>query len=356
LAWVGSVFFYAPALWIWRQSLQNTGRYFDYLALTHNPLSRQLAEPILAYRITTPLLAWILHLPDWAALLLPYLFCIAFLGTVFFVIQKSCDPTFAAIVTGLMATTAGIQWINTHLGFADSASFFAASLNLVVQNPAVAIGTTFFGTMNDERYVLSIPFLILWYWDSKDGNSLHNLIRPALWTVVGLLCVIVARHALTAGWIGPGIEKPEVYSQIEGAATVLKPIDNDWTGWSLSILSGYRFAWLLPLVTIGVALVERRLALATILGLLILGSVFATLPVGDVSRSVAYSYPAILLSCRYLYRTRFAGPKLTTRLAMICLGLCLLSPGFIMGGKDHQSMLINYPLPLVLLRTFVILR
>jgi hypothetical protein len=276
---------------------------------------------------------------------------------VFAVIRNYSNGTFAFLGTGLIATGAGVQWVDTHLGFPDSTSFFATSINLLTQNPIATIATTFLGTMNDERYVLGLPFLFLWYLKLDQAEfRLAEASRFVLLALVGLVAVVVARHALTAGWVGPGIERPKVYSDINAAAWAIRPIGGDWLGWWLSTVVAYRFAWLVPLLTIVVAALERRFTFAILFVLSIIATTMASLPVGDVERSVAYSFPALILSYRHLYNSLLIGPRLTTGIVSICLILCLLSPGFILVGADRQTMLINYPLPLVLLRTFFFFR
>src|SRR5215472_4795939 len=59
----------------------------DYLKLCANPFARDV-NPILAYRISVPVLAWALHLPPIVCTLLPILFLITSYGVIFYIVSK----------------------------------------------------------------------------------------------------------------------------------------------------------------------------------------------------------------------------------------------------------------------------
>src|SRR6516164_9585206 len=67
----------------------------DYLRLCANPFSRDV-NPILAYRVSVPVLAWALQLPPVICSSLPILFLISSYAVVFYVIsQRTGDKRFA---------------------------------------------------------------------------------------------------------------------------------------------------------------------------------------------------------------------------------------------------------------------
>ncbi len=77
MAWSLSLFMAAPPFAAWSWSGLREGRARDFLRLCENPFARDLVEGMLAYRIATPLLAWLLGLPPAGALALAYVFSLA---------------------------------------------------------------------------------------------------------------------------------------------------------------------------------------------------------------------------------------------------------------------------------------
>src|SRR5215475_3208836 len=92
----------------------------DYLKLCANPFARDV-NPILAYRISVPVLAWALHLPPIVCTLLPILFLITSYGVIFYIVSKrTCDRRFALMVVAGLSLTFFALWTNRWLGSPDS--------------------------------------------------------------------------------------------------------------------------------------------------------------------------------------------------------------------------------------------
>ena len=90
----------------------------DFLKLCANPFTRDLSEPFLAYRISVPVLAWILQLPPTVCTFIQLLFLIAAYAVLFRVVSKRTgNPTFAVLVVAGLSLTFFAHWTNRWLGF-----------------------------------------------------------------------------------------------------------------------------------------------------------------------------------------------------------------------------------------------
>src|SRR5262249_33555213 len=103
----------------------------DYLKLCANPLTRDIA-PILAYRLSEPIIAWAFHLPPVICTYLPILFLIFSYAIIFYVVlEHTVDKRFSLLVAGGLSLTFFAHWTNRWLGFPDSLSHLASASALI---------------------------------------------------------------------------------------------------------------------------------------------------------------------------------------------------------------------------------
>lgn len=350
LCWGISTFLYAPPFWLpLTGGTTPPSRIDDFIALCKNPLARDLHEPILAYRITTPALAWILGLRGFSGVLLQYLAIPATLGLVYFAMAGRTTRRIALLSTLGVACSYAIIWTNTKPGFPDSITHLAVAILLVTRHPLVLVTATVLGTLNDERFVLAIPFLLLWH--TPPGSFVELL--KASWTqallfILALVIVLAVRTGLTNGSIGPGIVRPEIYDGINQVASFKHGSPHDgWHQYWVNILMSFRFLWLL----IPIALFSMtRWAHRSIFTLSLLLVIFSSGFVADVSRSIGFAFPAFLIAAAAIADTA-ARPL---RLLSVAVFLCLLFPAFHVNAQTSGTSALNVqlerPLPLSIAR------
>lgn len=349
VCWGISTFLYAPPFW-----LSLTGgttppsRIDDFIALCKNPLARDLHEPILAYRITTPLLAWLLGLRGFSGILLQYLAIPATLGLIYFAMARRTTRRIALLSTLGVACSYTFIWTNTKPGFPDSITHLAVAILLVTRHPILLVAATVLGTLNDERFVLAIPFLLLWHAPPGSFTALLKATwAQALLFIFALTIVVAVRAGLTNGLIGPGIVRPEVYDGINKVASFRHGSPHDgWHQYGVNILMSFRFLWLLiPIALLSMHHWAHRSIFALSLLLVIFSSGF----VADVARSIGFAFPAFLLAAAAMADTA-ARPL---RLLSVLVFLCLLTPAFYVTGQTTSSALnvqLERPLALSITR------
>lgn len=328
-----SISLYAPSLWI-----PLPARFADFAKLCAWPLARDLQEPILAYRITAPLLAYLLGLRGSLGLAVQYGANVVTFLVLYLALFRRIGH-FLALLTCLgLALTPVAQLANTWPGFPDSVTNLALAGCLLTASPLTLAGLTCAGVLNDERFILGLPFVVLWHFGVHWSEGRFGVARRAfIGALGGVALASVVRAALDRGIIGAGI--PATVYAIQFNA--LEPPHAHFWG----AFFGFRFMWLLPLVAAGLGLRREadRLGIFALLALVI-GAAVATTRSGDLSRSMAPMFPGIVWSVVYVYRhsARLAGGVL-----MRAVVLCVITPQFSVVADQLQWL---RPLPLSFLR------
>ena len=289
----------------------------DYLKLCANPFARDV-NSILAYRISIPILAWALQLPPIVCTFLPILFLIMSYAVVFHVISKRTgDKRFALLIVAGLSLTFFAHWTSRWLGDPDSFSHLFSALALVFSNPFLLALSCIFGTLGDERWLFSVPFLLYWHASNHAEIGKFNwtaATRAGIGIAAGFMFVLLIRHALTIGWLGPGIVEPNAYKVMRSTSLDrLNPLNSTWPLFVLNVLMGLGWYWLSV-----VKLVARQLSSASpvwgwFLGLSILIACLSTLLVEDVSRSIGFLYLGVVVASVYNYNTGSASARIWWR-------------------------------------------
>lgn len=349
IAWGLTLFLYSPAFWLpWMGGAESPSRIDDFIRLCQNPFARDLHEPVLAYRITTPMLAWLLGLRGFSGIILQYAAVIGTLALVFLAMSRRTDRTTAVWTTLGVAVSYTIIWTNTAPGVPDAVTHMAVAILLFSRNPFLTAVMTVMGILNDERFVLAIPFILCWH---GNRDSLIALVlsssRQGLGFLAGLAIAVCIRWAMSAGWMGPGIELPAVYESIAGIGErpALRP-HLGWLNYFANIIMAYRELWL---VFILAALSKTNLMTRVVPAVALVLVIISSSVVADVSRSIGFAFPAFLLAVQDLYKWRPERRKLLSWL-VVC---CIITPGFhIQGEPGVTNVQVHYPLPVSLWRAW----
>ena len=229
-------------------------RISDTLKLSHNLFARDLQEDILAYRIVVPLLSrwtgtnqpWLLVIVfQWSALVLTL--AINFLA----IVRKMGKDgiRFAWPLTLALGLSFFTFWSYYGSGCFDAVTQLTLALALLISRPWLLALLALVGTLNDERFLIAAPFIVLWH---VRGAGIRDLFRSSWRRIAALLfavgAVALIRHGLTHGWWGPGISLPEVYRLIwQDVILGLKPFGTHsrTTGWLVFLVNVFMsFRWL----------------------------------------------------------------------------------------------------------------
>lgn len=328
MIWMLAVFMASPPFSTWNRANIESSRAADFLRLCHNPLTRDLTEGMLAYRVATPALAWLLHLPPVLSLALPYLLSLCALVVIHRTVSLRGNGRLASLATIGVACSSTFLYTYGCLGYADALTHLCSAVALIGSAPLAALAVLI-GCLNDERALLALPFIALWRCPAdalpgwKSPRARTAWLRASAPLIAGFGAALVVRHALTAGWIGPGIPKPSLYREIANTVGELKPWLESWGVWFVNWLKGPGWLWLLLLPP----LVSSRWRPAPLPAFL-LGAAFvlvclSTFIVADVARSIGFAFPAALLCCVWMHERE---PATAEKLALLVACLQVATP------------------------------
>jgi len=296
----------------------------DYLKLCANPFTRDV-NLILAYRVSVPIIAWVLHLPPAISALLPILLLSFSYAVIFYVVlARTADSRFSVLVAAGLSLTFFALWTNRWLGSPDSFSHLVSALALISSNPFLLALFCIVGTLNDERWLFSVPLLLFWHSTNfaKAGTfSSITAARTGIGLSAGVLFVLFIRYALTIGWLGPGIAEPEGYKGIQSALLGFYPLNSVWPLFALNIFMGFGWYWLAVIKLITRQLASTTPILGCFLGFFILLASLSTIVVEDVSRSVGFLFLVVVIASVYDYGINPASANLWWRNLLIAAAI-----------------------------------
>ncbi len=343
IAWLFSFFFYSPRFILFLGLNSGTTRRDNLLLQCLDPFSRNLfgeEKTQLYSRIIQPSIAnflgWCGDRRDILSMLgspgIAYIALILTLSFFYLAISKRLTKGIALSSTFAISTTMVTQWTNTHWGHPDSLSFLPISIILCFRKWWIIVPCTFIGCMNDERFILSIPFLILWWWPANIKNIKYiflKLSKILFCFFIGILIFILIRLFLTIGLIGPGIEGESsnlrylIYDV--GLNTILNP--DRWGGFLFIVFLSYRWLWLIPIVTIIIMIRKERSLRVIFFIVSIISTIIASSINADVSRTLAFAFPIIPFSLSVIYENLGWKCNRIIRLINVLTFLNILTPG-----------------------------
>ena len=312
IAWFFSFFFYSPRFILFLGLNSGTTRRDNLLLQCLDPFSRNLfgQEKAQIYsRIVQPSIAnflgWCGDRRDILSMLgspgIAYLALILTLSFFYLAISKRLTSGIALSSTFAISTTMVTQWTNTHWGHPDSLTLLPISIILCFRKWWIIIPCTFIGCLNDERFILSIPFLLLWWWPAdikRFKDIFFKLSKIIVYFFIGILIFILMRLFLTIGLIGPGIEGESsmlIYQIFEvGVNTILTP--SKWPGFIFIVFLSYRWLCFIPLFTL-IIMFRKEISYRFIFFIVsIISTIVASSINADVSRTLAFAFPIIPFS------------------------------------------------------------
>jgi hypothetical protein len=327
-------------------------RISDTLKLSHNLFARDLEEDILAYRIVVPLLSkwtgtngpWPLVIVfQWTAIVLTL--AVSFLA----IVRKMGKDgiRFAWPLTLALGLSFVTFWSYWGSGSFDAITLLALALALLISRPWQFALLALVGTLNDERFLIASPFIVLWH---ARGTVTRDLVRSSWPWIAGLLggvgAVALIRHGLTHGWWGPPITLPKVYRLIwEEVILGMKPFatHSHATGWLVflvNVFMSFRWLWWIVIAFVLTPIPGVSRTLKILFAGALAAAILSTATVMDVARSVGFLFPAVLLAAVYWIPTNFI--RAARRLWMLLL-LLIVTPVFCINGNLPAFWL---PLPL----------
>jgi hypothetical protein len=147
----------------------------DIIPLAQHALNfAGLHEPILARRLTLPIVAHLLHLSNRGIIVIPILCNFLTLVILYYELALAMTEILAFLSVMLLSLTTMTIIGNTWLGMPDPISNLMGVACMASKSPTLIAVYSVIGLQSDERFALMIPFILLWH--IKDCANF--IIRP----------------------------------------------------------------------------------------------------------------------------------------------------------------------------------
>lgn len=375
LAFTISLLLAFPSLWLYFRP-DKAGRLLYQMIQAENPLNRDLplTAQILSYRFFVPTLNYFFGLRGYGVVLIPIISSFLNLFLISRILRnRTKDILFSlTCVVGISLTWFIVEgtafWATT-----DSVSHLLLLLPAAFQiNPAYFIFALPCSLFVDERSIFACVFLWLFLlrrdqleinsFDKIQNKLLHlKLSRKMLFfsisMLIGVIFWIIGRYIINSGVIAPVPDISVVTNQIPQFRKFFKVY---WFVQILNHLSSFKWVYFYPLFlvielmkTSSNNLIKKHgFNFKKFFGFHILFFVFyssISMVNGDVWRSMSFAYFFVLDSVLILYNLN---KKFSLKLSRFISSLMIITPVCFFGLQDLSPQ-VSFPLPLVLLRTYL---
>ena len=289
----------------------------------------------MVFRLTLPLLARVLHLPLLGVFLLQFALGVLMYYLLVTVLARVLADRVTAtlFVLGLSGTYFGSAFSYDLFGYFDAFCYALLVVVFCTQHRWLIVGLCLLGGFIDERMLLTLPVAVFWYGVSEYGWQGRPAWRYLLTKRAGAVYGAGLIYALLRLWLARHYHLPTSLGLV-GFDALRDNLQHQWL--SLGYVAGLKSYWLLLLVLVGLLLYRRAYGLLLVFGgcaaPIFLGSALVT----DITRSVAYGGPIVLI-CASLLR---ASCTLAERryLVLIVAALAWLIPSYhVLGKIIYQS-------------------
>ena len=313
--------------------------------LQHHPAHTHEAK--IAFRLLPPLLG---KLSPFASPngRVAFLYAVQHLlgGFFFYLIARlmarvSQDAVFAVLFTlGLAFVYVGKAFFYEVYGLFDGMAYFFIAWALFLRNPWLAFLVLQGAFWTDERGVLAAALVLLWHRWQRGETSLTSLLRPdALNAAFGLSLLLYGGLRWELGRRF-GLAVPLGGEADAGLAVVR---GNLLFG-LLAIVLTFEVYWLYLLAGFGQLLAQRQFAFAGLLTAALGVQLLVSLSVLDITRSLAYAFPAVVWGAGVLGRSEDGAFLRKTTFVLVALAVFIPTCKYVDGGFYW-----TVPLPLKLL-------
>jgi hypothetical protein len=226
-------------------------------------------------------------------------------------------------------------------GFFDGVALVCLLLTLTSHSLLLIFTALLVAFWVDERAIVASSFTYLWLKMDENSTGWRRLLLPGRRSFVmptAILVTLVLRYWLAREY---GLALPTAADSAIGAATYFR--DEGLFRLPLGLFSAFKLHWLLlGLAAVWLWLVRRYAFLMLSLAAL-LASAVAAVAVVDITRSMAFAFPAMFVATRCLAES--AGHRFFTGLSLGLLLLAIALPSYnVMSGAAWM-----YPLPVKVL-------
>ncbi|HTW66837.1 MAG TPA: hypothetical protein VME17_19590 [Bryobacteraceae bacterium] len=296
-------------------------------------------ESKLTFRLTVPVLAHVLHLHEVGLLIV---FAIAGVALLYLVLKMAFALTGNKRVALLVCLATACAWPGEAAfqelrgGYYDALAL-CLLLGACAARSSLLVGAlVFLAAWTDERALLAASFVFLLYVYESTGDIRSWLAGKPAAVIVGAAAYLASRESLTVA------QSYTLATSGVGFAVLARQVNVI----PIAIWSGLAGCWILVCFGALALFRQRRYFFSWVFCAAMAGMIVASLAVVDVTRSMAYCLPALLVTLAALGKSE--NVKRLEKLAAISAAISFLVPTFYLEGSTGLWLL--YPLPIQIAR------
>ena len=295
-------------------------------------------ESKLLFRITMPLMAYVLHLGVTGILVVQAIF-----GTLMFYVAirlfqriTQDNVTTMLLTLSLAFIYAGRVSFTEIRGIFDGLALFFLVTSMYFKNPLLIVISVFLASWTDERALIasSLVFLYWMYENNSAGNRFFNTQTVAV--TAAWVAYFVTRYILSA-FFGFTTNAGGV-----GISLLINQINN----LPLGVWSALEGNWLLVLAALWIACKKKKYTFVFLYAGGIALLLIVAMAVLDITRSMAYLLPAMFLAVALIKETEPAGTM--RKIVALAMLVSFVYPAYYTADVYYNGW--TYPFPLQLLR------
>ncbi len=283
------------------------------------------------FRLTVPLLAYVLHLNDYAILVIEWLVNILFLYFSILLIERITNDRTLALLG-----TIGLTFIyNGHAGFTDNNAWFDIVaylfllLAMLYSNVLLIFTFTFLASWTDERAVFTSQLIFLW-WKFNEVKttdfsfaSFFRVEKKSSAVLLAVLFYALGRYLL--------YEYFNLHTSNKNIG--LEVLMNATDAMGLGLWSALEGFWLLLILCFIHLLKQRKYAVVLSMGAMMVVIMLIAYSVEDITKSAGYMFPVIFISVAILFEKNSINDL--RKLLLLCAGVCFIFPSYYYASHDH---------------------
>ncbi|RZJ58491.1 MAG: hypothetical protein EOO55_00435 [Hymenobacter sp.] len=291
-------------------------------------------ESKMIFRLTVPLVARLFHLNVFGVLALQVVLGLVMLWALLTLIERLTQdrPTALLLVVGVCFTYYGGAFLHDVYCLFDPFGYALLVLMLLNRRPWALYLLSVAGCFVDERVLVASLLVVLWHSLRATGDAVPTVRRPAVsWAAAAIVGGWLTYGALRL-WLAAHYALPTNSGEL--GLKVLK-ISMKRHGMALGFITSIESYWVLVLLALVLLIKHRQWLLAIVMVGAFLPIAAGSFLVHDITRSLAYSFPVVLVAlvvlARYLTRDSLR------HLALVIAGFAMLIPNYYYHFNTYYS-------------------
>lgn len=367
-------FFYSPRFILYLGTNLDLTRRDILLLQCVNPFNQDLpADPVLIYRLAQPFLAHVLNLCGsssrdmWSLLAAPGLAYIALFLSLYFshlVFKKRIGSLPALLAVAGMSLTHITHYTFFNWGVPDSFVLLPVVILMRYLNPYTFFLCSFLGILADERFLMAVPFIFLWW--IQPGFTPSNckpLLRRMLSAFTALLLALILysifRYCITIGFFFGGSVSVSPYEEnftlfTDVFSKYLEP-EILFVQFPVLVFFGLKSLWIIVILGLFAQLCTPNFKYLCVFLFFLSFAIIVMGLTTDFLRNFVFIFPAYAIAICSCYANKDLFPWRINKLFAFALMLAALTPSIkpYFGTPIEQfGKHVIYPLPANLYRFF----